>query len=67
MTKKEAAIISAYTGILLGEFSDMHEYIEQILGRPVWTHQLANEDISNEIKNKSRDDFMALSKEIDND
>ena len=52
MTKKEAAIISAYTGILLGEFSDMHEYIEQILGRPVFTHQLANEDINNEIKNK---------------
>jgi len=65
MTKKEAAIISAYTGVLLGEFSDMHEYIEQILDRPVWTHQLANEDISNEIKNKSRDDFIALSKEID--
>ena len=67
MTKKEAAIISAYTGILLGEFSDMHEYIEQILGRPVFTHQLANEDINNEIKNKSRDDFMSLSKEISND
>ena len=65
MTKKEAAIISAYTGVLLGEFSDMHEYIEQILDRPVWTHQLANEDISNEIKNKSRDDFIALSKEVD--
>ena len=69
MTKKEAAIISAYTGVLLGEFSDMHEYIEQILGRPVWTHQLANEDIHNEIKNKSRDDFISLSidKEIRND
>ena len=67
MTKKEAAIISAYTGIFLGEFSDMHEYIEQILGRPVFTHQLANEDINNEIKNKSRDDFMSLSKEISND
>ena len=65
MTKKEAAIISAYTGILLGEFSDMHEYIEQILGKRVWTHQLANEHINNEIKNKSRDDFMALSKDID--
>ena len=65
MTKKEAAIISAYTEILLGEFSDMHEYIEQILDRPVFTHQLANEDIWNEIKNKSRDDFMAISKEIE--
>ena len=27
MTKKEAAIVSAYTGVLIGGFSDMCEYV----------------------------------------
>lgn len=40
MTKREAAIVSAYTGIMLGKFSDMLGYIEEILGRPVHTHEL---------------------------
>ena len=60
MTKKEAAIVSAYTGIMLGEFSDMHQYIEEILERPVWTHELANEQVVQEIKDKSRNDFVNI-------
>jgi len=39
MTKREAAIVSAYTGILIGSFSDLHQYIEEIMKRPVWTHE----------------------------
>lgn len=35
MTKREAAIVSAYTGILIGSFSDMHEYVEEKLQRSV--------------------------------
>ena len=65
MTKKEAAIISAYTGIMLGEFSDMHKYIEKILGRPVWTHELGNSETAEMIKEKSKPDFMAI--EVRND
>ena len=40
MTIREAAIVSAYSGFLLGKFSDLHEYIEQIMGRSVWKHEL---------------------------
>lgn len=40
MTKREAAIISAYTGILIGDFNDMHKYIEEIAGCSVFTHEL---------------------------
>jgi len=35
MTKKEAVIVSAYTGYLLVPFGDVHEYIEKKMGRPV--------------------------------
>ena len=41
MTKYEAIVISAYTGFLMCDFNDMHEYIEKKLGRPIYTHELA--------------------------
>ena len=39
LTKEQGAIISAFTGILVGKFSDFTEYAEHILDRPIWTHQ----------------------------
>ena len=60
MTKREAAIVSAYTGILLGEFGEMHKYIETLFGRPVFTHELGNERIFEEIKTLSKPDFLAI-------
>lgn len=60
MTKREAAIVSAYTGILLGEFGEMHKYIETLFGRPVFTHELGNERIFEEIKTLSKSDFLAI-------
>lgn len=32
MTKQERVIVSAYTGFLMCNFGDMHEYIEKIMG-----------------------------------
>ena len=63
MNKREAAIISAYTGILCGEFSDMHEYIEEIMGRPVFTHEMGGA-VNEQIKTKSKADFLAVSESI---
>lgn len=63
MTDKEKAIVMAHTGIcmLTGEkYGVFHKYIEDIMGRPVYTHELATQSISNEIKEKSRDDFIKL-------
>jgi hypothetical protein len=60
MTKREAAIVSAYTGFLLGYFTDLHEYIEEILGRPVWTHEMASESFADELKEAARADFVAI-------
>jgi lipopolysaccharide/colanic/teichoic acid biosynthesis glycosyltransferase len=38
------------------------EYVEKILGRPIWTHELAMRDVQNEIHEKSKDDFISLCK-----
>ena len=42
----------------MSTFDELHEYIEEILGRPVWTHELADEDTWNEIKEKSKEEFV---------
>jgi len=58
MTKREAAIISAYTGILIGDFNDMHKYIEEIAGRAVFTHELP--DVRNKLKTVMLQDFLSI-------
>lgn len=65
MNKRECAIVSAYTGFLCGEFSDMHGYAEELLGRPIMTHEFANEALVKELKEKSHEDFINLGKYID--
>ena len=65
MTKRECAIVSAYTGILCGKFIWFHEYAEELLGRPVWTHEFASKKLMEEIKEKSKKDFCNLKVEDD--
>jgi len=65
MTKRECAIVMAYTGVcmLTGEdFSIFHKYVEDIMERPVLTHELGIWNIANEIKERSRDDFIELAR-----
>ena len=60
MTRREAAIVSAYTGFMCGEFSELHKYIEEIMKRPVFPHEMANERTMKEIKSKAKADFCNL-------
>lgn len=63
MTDRERAIVMAYTGIVMlsGEkFSIFHKYVEEIMGRPVWTHEMGIELIAEEIKAKAKPDFLEL-------
>jgi len=63
MTDREKAIVMAYTGtcMLRGDkFQIFHKYVEDIMGRPVYTHELADKDVQNEIKEKAKADFIAL-------
>lgn len=66
MTHKEKVVVSAYTGILMCDFSDVHKYIQEKLGRPVWTHEFAYKEVQEEVKEKTRPDFLKLC-EVDNE
>ena len=56
MTKREAAIITAYTGILIGKFNEFHKYIEEKAGRGVYTHEFTSIDC----KELSKQDFLNI-------
>ena len=61
MTREEAILLSAYTGFLLvQDFSDVHKFCEDTLGRPIWTHEFADKDAQKEIQNKLRPQIMKL-------
>lgn len=65
MTKHECAIVMAHAGICMltgDDFGIYHEYIEKIMGRPVWTHELAIPEVVEEITQKSLNDFLDLCK-----
>lgn len=63
MTDKEKAIVMAYTGVCMltgDKISIFYKYIAELMGRPVFTHELANKEIENLIKEKSKNDFIKL-------
>lgn len=50
MTRKEAIAISAYTGFCFAPFDEIHQFIEEVLGRPVFTHELARDGILDDVR-----------------
>ena len=60
MTPREAAIVSAYTGYLIGDFSVMHAYIEEKMGRPVFTHEMGNDMFMKELQQEAKSDFISI-------
>lgn len=60
MTREEGAIVSAYTGVLIGKFSDFHKYVEKIMSRPVNSIEFASKHFMKEIQAKSQKDFTTI-------
>lgn len=60
MTYQECVIVSAYTGYLMCDFDDMHKYIEEKMGRQVWTHELADKGFLRKLRETMKPDFLAL-------
>lgn len=60
LTKHQAAVIGAYTGVLCGPMADLAEYVERLLGRPVFTHELGTWTIAREVREAARADFLAI-------
>lgn len=60
LTREQAAILSAATGVLCGPFSDMHEYVEKIMGRPVTTHEMGDPETAQAIRKAAKPDLWSI-------
>lgn len=60
LTKEQAIILTGFTGMLCGSFSQFHEDVEKRLGRPVWTHEFADKDFTAEVKEAYKEDFISI-------
>lgn len=45
---------------LMRSVSDIHELAEKLLGRPVWTHELAYPEIWEELREKVKPQFLEI-------
>lgn len=66
MTNREKAIIMAHTGICMltgDKLNFFYNYLEELLGRPVYTQELAYAYLWETIKEKSKTDFLSLCEE----
>ena len=62
MTKREACLVSGYTGVLIVKFDTFHKFVEKLLGRPVWTHEFPN--LAKEIKEKCKNELFKKCKKF---
>ena len=58
MTRREATIVSAYTGYFIGGLDDLCEYLSELIGRPIYSHEISA--VLDEYHNKIRQDFVVL-------
>ena len=70
MTKGECAVIMAYTGVCMLKNEDLgrfYGYVSKLLGRPVFSHELAGEAMAADIKARAKPDFVRLCLEATDD
>ncbi len=58
MTRREAAIVTAHTGHLVGYLDDFYEYVEELYGRKIGTVEMTH--LIDDIIRKSEKDFNKL-------
>lgn len=60
LSPHQCAVLTAFTGILIGRMDWFHKYAEQVMERPVYTHEFAEQAIWNQLKDLSLvDDLVA--------
>lgn len=60
MTEREKIIVSAYTTYLMTDFSKVRAYMEEKMGKPIFTHELADENFCAQIREVCKEDFLSL-------
>lgn len=56
-------MLSGFTGLMHGSFSDFHGDVEKRIGHPVFTHQFADKEFMSKVKELYREDFIAMQPE----
>ena len=66
MTKKEAILLSAYTGYLLVDnIGEVYMFLNDLMGRPVYSHELASEEFMKEVQKRCKSMVMELVDNLD--
>lgn len=63
MTLKERIIVEVYTGYCMTspeERDEVYKYMAEKMDRPVYTHELADKEIQEQLREKTLDDFKTL-------
>lgn len=61
LTRRQAAIIGAYTGITCGPFGDVHEYVDGLPGfKGISTIGFAMPGVADRIREAATADFLAI-------
>lgn len=63
MTKEEKLIVSAYTGVLMVNFNELHKFAETQLGRPIFSHEFGSKAVVDELKDAVHYKFIKLCEE----
>lgn len=65
MNQREALVFTAYTGVtFVQNFSDFHEYAEELMGRPIFTHQFASTEFAEKIATAAKPEFLRICKNV---
>ncbi len=60
LTRSQAMILTAQTGVLIGGFDDFHRYAEHLLDRPVLSAEFASGSTWAQLKDASLLDFKSI-------
>ncbi len=58
MNKREAAIVTAQTGVLIGKWDDTKVYFQELMGRPIELQDMYS--IKDELKIRSKEDYANI-------
>lgn len=60
MNQEEKIIASLYTGIVFTDFTTIQQRAEQLLDRPIWTHEFAEQGVWNQLREKIKPEFLKM-------
>jgi hypothetical protein len=63
MTKPEKLIVSAYTGVLMVDQKEFHQFAEKVLKRHIQDYEFVTQSLWEILKRKTKKKFMELCEE----